>query len=76
MARIVLANALFLGRQKAGALHVPWCTYTSPEVAHVGLYEAEARQHGLEVDTITIALDEVDRAVLAGRISALRGCFC
>jgi pyruvate/2-oxoglutarate dehydrogenase complex dihydrolipoamide dehydrogenase (E3) component len=64
MARIVLANALFFGRQKASALHVPWCTYTSPEVAHVGLYETEARRRGLEVDTITIDLGDVDRAVL------------
>src|SRR5439155_1754063 len=37
LARIVLANALFGGWKKASALHVPWCTYTSPEVAHVGL---------------------------------------
>jgi len=41
-ARIVLANALFRGRQKASSLVVPWCTYTDPEVAHVGLTEAEA----------------------------------
>ena len=42
LARIVLTNALFLGRKKASALTVPWCTYTSPEIAHVGLYEHDA----------------------------------
>jgi pyruvate/2-oxoglutarate dehydrogenase complex dihydrolipoamide dehydrogenase (E3) component len=66
LARIVLTNALFLGRKRASALHVPWCTYTSPEVAHVGLSTREATARGIAVDTITIPLDEVDRAVLDG----------
>jgi len=66
LARIVLTNALFSGRSRASALHVPWCTYTSPEVAHVGLYEHEAVARGHAVDTITIPMNEVDRAVLDG----------
>jgi pyruvate/2-oxoglutarate dehydrogenase complex dihydrolipoamide dehydrogenase (E3) component/uncharacterized membrane protein YdjX (TVP38/TMEM64 family) len=66
LARIVLANALFGGRKKASALHVPWCTYTQPEIAHVGLYEHEAVARGHAVDTITIPMNEVDRAVLDG----------
>jgi pyruvate/2-oxoglutarate dehydrogenase complex dihydrolipoamide dehydrogenase (E3) component/uncharacterized membrane protein YdjX (TVP38/TMEM64 family) len=65
-ARIVLTNALFLGRRKASALTVPWCTYTSPEVAHVGLYEREAAARGVAVDAITVPLHDVDRAVLDG----------
>lgn len=64
MARIVIQNALFFGRKRASRLVVPWCTYTDPEIAHVGMYEAEARQQGLDVKTITIELAEVDRAVL------------
>jgi pyruvate/2-oxoglutarate dehydrogenase complex dihydrolipoamide dehydrogenase (E3) component/uncharacterized membrane protein YdjX (TVP38/TMEM64 family) len=66
LARIVLANALFGGRKKASALHVPWCTYTQPEVAHVGLYEHEAVARGHAVNTITIPMNEVDRAILEG----------
>jgi len=66
LARIVLANALFGGWKKASALHVPWCTYTSPEVAHVGLYAEEAKARGHAVDTLTIPMAEVDRAVLDG----------
>jgi pyruvate/2-oxoglutarate dehydrogenase complex dihydrolipoamide dehydrogenase (E3) component/uncharacterized membrane protein YdjX (TVP38/TMEM64 family) len=66
LARIVLTNALFLGRRKASALTVPWCTYTSPEVAHVGLTESEARERGLETTTITVPLHDVDRARLDG----------
>jgi pyruvate/2-oxoglutarate dehydrogenase complex dihydrolipoamide dehydrogenase (E3) component/uncharacterized membrane protein YdjX (TVP38/TMEM64 family) len=65
-ARIVLTNALFGGRKRASALHVPWCTYTQPEVAHVGLYEHEAVARGRAVDTITVPMSEVDRAVLDG----------
>jgi pyruvate/2-oxoglutarate dehydrogenase complex dihydrolipoamide dehydrogenase (E3) component len=65
-ARIVIQNALFFGRSKASDLVIPWCTYTSPEVAHVGLYEKEAREKGIEVDTLTIQLATVDRAILDG----------
>ncbi|MES1244909.1 MAG: mercuric reductase [Acidobacteriota bacterium] len=65
-ARIVIQNALFFGRAKASALTVPWCTYTSPEIAHVGLYEKDARERGIEVDTLTVQLSTVDRAILDG----------
>src|SRR5438552_4687833 len=65
-ARIVIQNALFLGRKKASALTMPWCTYTDPEIAHVGLYEHDARERGLEVDTYVRQFKEVDRAVLDG----------
>ncbi|MBJ6727908.1 mercuric reductase [Geomesophilobacter sediminis] len=68
-ARIVIANALFFGRKKHTALTVPWCTYTDPEIAHVGMYEKEARERGLEVTTLTVPLSEVDRAVLDGEES-------
>ena len=65
-ARVVLQNALFFGRKKASALVIPWCTYTDPEVAHVGLYEKQARERGLDLTTLTVPLNEVDRAVLDG----------
>jgi pyruvate/2-oxoglutarate dehydrogenase complex dihydrolipoamide dehydrogenase (E3) component len=66
LARIVIANALFLGRQKSTALVIPWCTYTDPEVAHVGMYEEEAQAKGIAVTTLTVPLSEVDRALLDG----------
>ena len=65
-ARIVVANALFHARQKTSSLVVPWCTYTDPEIAHVGMYRAEAEAAGLEVTTLTVPLSECDRAVLDG----------
>lgn len=66
LARIAIRNALFLGRSKASALTIPWCTYTSPELAHVGLTEADAREQGIAVDTFTQPLEGVDRAILEG----------
>jgi pyruvate/2-oxoglutarate dehydrogenase complex dihydrolipoamide dehydrogenase (E3) component len=65
-ARIVIQNALFFGRAKASALVLPWCTYTDPEIAHVGLYEHEAQKQGIAIDTIRQDLAHVDRAVLDG----------
>ncbi|WP_035986016.1 mercuric reductase [Leptolyngbya sp. KIOST-1] len=69
-ARIVIKNALFaplgLGRSKLSSLVMPWVTYTDPEVAHVGLYAHEARQQGIETDTIEIPFSDVDRALVDG----------
>ena len=66
MARIVIANSLFLARRKVTDLVIPWCTYTDPEIAHVGYYEKEAQGVGFEVATITESLTDVDRAILDG----------
>ena len=66
LARIVIRNALFFGRSRASRLVVPWCTYTDPEIAHVGLYETEARERGHNVDTIRVDMADVDRARLDG----------
>lgn len=66
MARIVIQNTLFKGRGKASTLTIPWATYTSPELAHVGMGPAEAKQQGIEVDTYTQPLNGVDRAILEG----------
>jgi pyruvate/2-oxoglutarate dehydrogenase complex dihydrolipoamide dehydrogenase (E3) component len=67
MARIVIQNSLFLGRRKASALTIPWCTYTDPELAHVGLSEREAAEKGVRVTPFVQELEHVDRAVLDGQ---------
>jgi pyruvate/2-oxoglutarate dehydrogenase complex dihydrolipoamide dehydrogenase (E3) component len=72
MAQIVIQNALFphpfgLAYASVDSLVMPWCTFTEPEVAHVGMYEQEAKEKGIEVETYTYKLDEVDRAVLDGQ---------
>ncbi|MFO0844379.1 MAG: mercuric reductase [Gemmataceae bacterium] len=66
MARLVIQNALFLGRARFSSLVIPWCTYTDPELAQVGLTEAQAREGGHRVQVFTQQLDHVDRAVLDG----------
>ncbi|MBS0152432.1 MAG: mercuric reductase [Nitrospira sp.] len=71
MAQIVIQNALFphplgLGYANVESLNMPWCTFTEPEIAHVGLYEKDAKEKGFEVETYTYKLNEVDRAILDG----------
>lgn len=66
-ARIVIQNALFPGpRQKRSSLVMPWCTYTDPEIAHVGLYERDAAKAGFEIATFTRELRDVDRSITDG----------
>jgi pyruvate/2-oxoglutarate dehydrogenase complex dihydrolipoamide dehydrogenase (E3) component len=65
-ARLVIQNALFFGRAKASALTIPWCTYTAPEIAHVGIYARDAQEKGIAIDTLTVPLSSVDRAILDG----------
>jgi len=65
-AKIAVQNALFFRTKKLSSLVMPWCTYTDPEVAHVGLYEHEAEAKGIAVDTYKVPLTEVNRAVTDG----------
>ena len=70
MARIVIQNALFsigpFGKRKASRLLIPWTTYTTPEVAHVGMYEHEALDRGILVNTFVQSFSENDRAIIEG----------
>ena len=71
LARIVIQNALFFGRKKASALTIPWCTFTDPEIAHVGMYERDALAKEIAVDTFVRRLKEVDRAIADGEENGL-----
>ena len=68
LARIVIQNALLPlpFKKKASALTIPWCTYTDPEIAHVGMYEHDAQERGIPVKTFVQEFAEVDRAILDG----------
>ncbi len=66
-ARVVIRNILMpfqTLRQKVDYSVVPWCTYTSPEVARVGLSETEAVEQQIAYDLFTQPLDDVDRAIV------------
>jgi pyruvate/2-oxoglutarate dehydrogenase complex dihydrolipoamide dehydrogenase (E3) component len=71
MARIAVRNALFYGRERVSDLTIPWCTYTDPEIAEVGLSEWEARERGIAIRTFLQPLAEVDRAILDGETDGL-----
>ncbi len=66
LARILISNALFGGRQSTSKLIIPWCTFTIPEVAHVGLTRENAEKEKIAIDTFSIPLSEVDRALIDG----------
>jgi pyruvate/2-oxoglutarate dehydrogenase complex dihydrolipoamide dehydrogenase (E3) component len=65
-AGIVVQNALFWGRKRLSALTIPWCTYTDPEIAHVGLYVRDALEENIPVKTFTVPMHDVDRAITDG----------
>ena len=65
-ARIVIQNAMFIRSAKHRSLTIPWCTFTDPEIAHVGLYERDAEERGIAVETFYKSFADVDRAVLDG----------
>ena len=67
LGRMAMINALLWGRNRANSMIVPWCTYTDPEIAHVGLYESQAKEQGDPVTTLTVPFAENDRAILDGQ---------
>ncbi|HEB89323.1 MAG TPA: mercuric reductase [Deltaproteobacteria bacterium] len=74
-AKIVVQNALFavgpFGRRKLSDLLMPWCTYTEPEIAHVGMYAHDARKKGLAIDTYRVPIADANRAVTDGQEEGL-----
>jgi pyruvate/2-oxoglutarate dehydrogenase complex dihydrolipoamide dehydrogenase (E3) component len=75
MARAVIQNSLFavgpFGKKKKDALTVPWCTYTTPELAHVGLSESDAKKQNVKIDSYMQKFEHVDRAILEGETEGL-----
>jgi pyruvate/2-oxoglutarate dehydrogenase complex dihydrolipoamide dehydrogenase (E3) component len=70
-ARVVIQNTLFPGHKKFTTNAIPWCTYTDPEIAHVGMYEQDAMDKGIKVQTFVQPLDEVDRAIADGETQGM-----
>jgi len=58
-------NALFgrLRRFRADYSVIPWCTFTDPEVARVGLNETQAKEQGVACEVTLYGIDELDRAI-------------
>ncbi len=63
MSKIAVTNALLKFPMKIDRRHVPWVTYTDPEVAHVGAMESELRERGVNFKTYRFPYAKIDRAV-------------
>ena len=75
--RAVIQNALFPGpKKRLSKLVIPWCTYTDPEIAHVGLYPHQAESQGTAVDTWEVAMADVDRAITDGETEGFLKVHC
>ncbi len=75
--RAVIQNALFPGpKKRLSKLVVPWCTYTDPEIAHVGLYPHQAESRGIAVESWEVAMDDVDRAITDGETDGFLKVHC
>ena len=71
-AGIVIRSALFGMSAKASNAHIPWATYTDPELAQIGLTEAQAREiHGDALTVSRFEFEENDRAIAQGTTEGL-----
>jgi pyruvate/2-oxoglutarate dehydrogenase complex dihydrolipoamide dehydrogenase (E3) component len=65
-AGILLRQAIFRMRWARPSTHIPWCTYTDPELARIGLSETEAKKAGTDHRVYRFGFDEIDRARAEG----------
>lgn len=71
-AGIVIRSALFGLPAKAGTAHIPWVTYTAPELAQIGLTEAQARKaHGDRIEIVRFPYSQNDRAITERQTTGL-----
>jgi pyruvate/2-oxoglutarate dehydrogenase complex dihydrolipoamide dehydrogenase (E3) component len=70
-AGIALRGALFHLPAKIEERVIPWCTFTDPELARVGLSETEARARGIAYQAFSFPFREVDRAITDGETAGL-----
>lgn len=71
-AGVVIRSLLFGLPSRQRTSHIPWATYTDPELAQVGLTEAEARRkHGPALTVVRFPYDENDRAIAEGKTTGL-----
>ncbi|MEQ1774634.1 MAG: FAD-dependent oxidoreductase [Burkholderiales bacterium] len=73
MAWFCAVNALFgnLKKFKVDYSVVPWCTFTDPEVARVGLNETDAKEKNIPHEVYTYGIDDLDRAIADGEAHGL-----
>ncbi len=65
-------NALFFDELDHTKINLPWCTYTEPEIAHVGKYPRELEAEGVQYDTYHKFMDKLDRALCEGKYGIMK----
>ena len=71
-AGVVIRSMLFGLISKAKSSHIPWASYTDPELAQVGLSEAQARaKFGARLEVARFDFDGSDRAIANGKTTGL-----
>ncbi|HKJ33346.1 MAG TPA: FAD-dependent oxidoreductase [Balneolales bacterium] len=63
MAKVAVTNALLKYPTKIDSKHVTWCTFTDPEVAHVGATVHDLQQRGVKFETYRFPYSKLDRAI-------------
>jgi pyruvate/2-oxoglutarate dehydrogenase complex dihydrolipoamide dehydrogenase (E3) component len=71
-AGVIIRSMLFGLPSKAKTSHIPWATYTEPELAQVGMTEAQARkEHGDRLEVVRFHYDHNDRAIAERKTEGL-----
>jgi dihydrolipoamide dehydrogenase len=71
MAKVAMSNALLKLPMAIDKRHVPWCTFTDPELAHVGASEAELKEKGVSYEVYRFPFGKIDRAITEGETKGL-----
>ena len=71
MAKVAVTNALIKVPMKIDQMHVPWATYTDPELAQVGAKEAELKEKGVKFETYRFPFSKIDRAITDGNTNGM-----
>jgi pyruvate/2-oxoglutarate dehydrogenase complex dihydrolipoamide dehydrogenase (E3) component len=66
LSKMAVLNALNGNKVRKESLIVPWCTFSDPEVAQIGLSELEIKKQGLPVEIVMVEMASIDRAILDG----------
>jgi len=71
MAKVAMTNMLLKFPMKIDKKHVPWVTFTEPELAHVGATEAELKEQGTNYEVYRFPYSKIDRAIAEGETAGL-----
>jgi pyruvate/2-oxoglutarate dehydrogenase complex dihydrolipoamide dehydrogenase (E3) component len=71
MAKIAATNALIKVPMKIDVKHVPWVTYTDPELGHVGATEKQLNERGVSYEVYRFPFSKIDRAITDGQTTGL-----